>query len=57
MSITIHKRLLQIAKREVMRIATKPMYLFCGIPLNTDIRLADENMEILPYLICIQKVM
>ena len=31
MSITIHKRLLQIAKREVMRIATKPMYLFCMV--------------------------
>ena len=31
MSITVHKRLLQIAKREVIRIATKPMYLFCMV--------------------------
>lgn len=31
MSITIHKRLLMIAKREILRIATKPMYLFCMI--------------------------
>lgn len=31
MAITIHKRILLIAKREVFRIASKPMYLFCMV--------------------------
>ena len=31
MAITIHKRILFIAKREIMRIASKPMYLFCMV--------------------------
>ena len=31
MAITIHKRILLIAKRETFRIASKPMYLFCMV--------------------------
>lgn len=31
MAITIHKRILLITKREVFRIASKPMYLFCMV--------------------------
>lgn len=31
MAITIHKRILLIAKREIFRIASKPMYLFCMV--------------------------
>lgn len=31
MAITIHKRILFIAKRETIRIASKPMYLFCMV--------------------------
>lgn len=31
MAITIHKRILLIARRETFRIASKPMYLFCMV--------------------------
>ena len=31
MSYTVQQRLLLIAKREIYRIGTKPMYLFCMV--------------------------